>query len=625
MNVSLLTAAKNYSTIATKLFKSKGLSRGTKSALALLAFEIKRRLKKTSYELYLKEEDSLFQAFYANPVPFESLISICIPTYRPSMKYLEKAVESIERQTYTNWQICIADDNSCSHELERFITRLIDIHGTKRIKAVQRSENGNISKCTNSAITVATGEYILLLDQDDVLSKHACHCIMQTFASNRDCQLIYSDEDKMCEKGKRFDPYFKSSFNKELLRSHNLFTHALAFRKELLDHVGNFDSTYDGAQDYDFALRASELLSASQIFHIPRILYHWRAHPSSTACSGDAKPYAMLAGQLALQAHLDRTNSKGFAKLQNNNSYRVHYSLPANPPLVSIIIPTREQAIITENLITGLETNTNYRDIEIILVDNGSSSAEFANFAASFLKQQSRLKRKLIRIDGDFNYSELNNEAARESSGELLCLMNNDIEIIQSQWLDELVSIGTRSEVGVVGPMLLYPDESVQHAGIVLGIGGWAGHLHKGFPLNHPGIANRLQIQSNFSAVTGACLLTPKKLWDELGGLNANSLRIACNDVDYCLRAWNAGKQVVYTPYSKLIHHESKSRGYEDTPDKKARFSNEVDYMWERWSSVMNSDPFYNPNLTLSNETGEISRAPSKSILYRAGYSRQKK
>ena len=200
--------------------------------------------------------------------------------------------------------------------------------------------------------------------------------------------------------------------------------------------------------------------------------------------------------------------------------------------------------------------------------------------------------------------------------------MNNDIEIIQDNWLDELVAIGSRPEVGVVGPMLLYPDESVQHAGIVLGIGGWAGHLHKGFPMSHPGIANRLQVQSSFSAVTGACLLTSKKLWDQLGGLNADSLKIACNDVDYCLRVWDSGKQVVFTPYAKLIHHESKSRGYEDTPEKIARFSKEVEYMWSKWSSVMSSDPFYNPNLTLSSESGEIAESPSGSVLFRAGHSK---
>jgi len=620
--MNLLKATKNYSSIVTKLFKAKGLRHGTREALQLFTFEIKRKLKRTTYELYLKNEEFLFDSYYVKPSLGESLISICIPVYKPSMRYLKKAIESIERQTYTNWEICIADDNSCSDELNWFIAKLVNDHGTKKVRVVQRSENGNISKCTNSAIDISTGDYILLLDQDDALSKHTCHCLIQAFVTNKNCQLVYSDEDKICEKGKRFGPYFKSSFNQELLRSHNLFTHALAFRKELLTRVGPFDSIYDGAQDYDFALRASEVLTASEIVHIPRILYHWRAHSKSTASSGDAKPYAMLAGKLALQAHLDRTNSGGIAKLQNNNSYRVHYPLPALVPLVSIIIPTREQAVITENLINGIEEKTTYQNIEIILVDNGSASSEFASFAASFLEKHSRLQRKLVRIEGDFNYSKLNNEAAKISSGELLCLMNNDIEIIQGNWLDELVSIGSRPEVGVVGPMLLYPDESVQHAGIVLGIGGWAGHLHKGFPMSHPGIANRLQVQSSFSAVTGACLLTSKKLWDQLGGLNADSLKIACNDVDYCLRAWDAGKQVIFTPYAKLIHHESKSRGYEDTPEKIARFSKEVEYMWSKWSSVMSSDPFYNPNLTLNSESGEISKTPSGSALFRAGHSK---
>lgn len=620
--MSLLKAANNYLSIVARLFKAKGLKHPAREALALLTFEIKRRIKKPHYKHYLKGEDSLFECYYANPISEEPLISICIPAYKPDMKYFKTAIESVEAQTYTNWQICIADDNSCSDKLNDFIAKLIKKHGACKVRAIKRSENGNISKSTNSAIGISTGEYVLLLDQDDALSKHACHCLIQTFTSNKNCQLAYSDEDKICEDGKRFGPYFKSSFNHELLRSHNLFTHALAFRKELLTRVGNFDSIYDGAQDYDFALRASEDLKANEIFHIPRILYHWRAHSKSTASSGDAKPYALLAGKLALQAHLDRTSSGGVAKLQNNDSYRVHYPLPARPPLVSIIIPTREQAVITENLINGIEDKTTYQNIEIILVDNGSTSSVFANFAASFLEKHSRLQRKLVQIEGDFNYSELNNKAAKISSGELLCLMNNDIEIIHGNWLDEMVSIASRPEVGVVGPMLLYPDKSVQHAGIVLGIGGWAGHLHKEFPMSHPGIAKRLQVQSSFSAVTGACLLTPKKLWDQLGGLNAESLKIACNDVDYCLRAWEAGKQVIFTPYVKLIHHESKSRGYEDTTEKMARFSKEVEYMWRKWSSVMSSDPFYNPNLTLSSESGEISKTPSKSILYRAGHSK---
>lgn len=620
--MSILKAAKNYSSIVAKLLKAKGLRRGTREALVLFTYEIKRKLKKAPYKSYLVEEESLFTSYYSKPGLDNPLISICIPVYKPSMRYLKKAIESIERQTYTNWQICIADDNSCSDELNNFVAKLIKNHGANKVRAIQRSENGNISKCTNSAIDISTGDYILLLDQDDTLSKHACHCIIKAFVENQYCQLAYSDEDKISEGGKRFGPYFKSSFNHELLKSHNLFTHALALRKELLSRLGNFNSIYDGAQDYDFALRASEVLEASEIFHIPRILYHWRAHSKSTASSGDAKPYAMLAGKLALQAHLDRTSSGGVAKLQNNNSYRVHYPLPAHPPLVSIIIPTREQAVITENLIKGIEDKTTYQNIEIILVDNGSTSSEFASFAGSFLEKQSRLQRKLVRIEGDFNYSKLNNEAAKISSGELLCLMNNDIEIIQGNWLDELVSIGSRPEVGVVGPMLLYPDESVQHAGIVLGIGGWAGHLHKGFPMSHPGIANRLQVQSSFSAVTGACLLTSKKLWEQLGGLNEDSLKIACNDVDYCLRVWDSGKQVIFTPYAKLIHHESKSRGYEDTPEKMARFSKEVEYMWSKWSSVMSSDPFYNPNLTLNSESGEISKTPSGSVLFRAGHTK---
>lgn len=603
-----LIAQYNFRIAISKLFK-------------LTVFAIKVRRNSPAYWQWLREEERSFASYYKYVVDQDSSrISICIPMYKPNMQHFKKAVQSVINQTDNSWELCLADDCSNSDDLTLFIDELRNKYGTAKVKFKQRQENGNISKCTNTAISLATSEWILLLDQDDELSAHIIYVLRAAISSNPGALLIYTDEDKIDDKGKRFDPYFKSSFNPELLRSHNLFTHALAFNKRLIQKIGEFKSEYDGAQDYDFVLRAIEVVRPDQIIHIPRILYHWRAHVKSTALCSEAKPYAMQSGCRALQEHLKRLNVAGNVELNNNNSFRISYQLPENHPLVSVIIPTRDQTQLVRRLLEGLENKTDYRNIEVILVDNGSSSSSFHAFSRIFEDKPSKLKKRLIRIDEEFNYSRLNNCAIKFSEGKFLCLLNNDTEIVHDSWLKELISICNRNEVGAVGPMLLYPDHTVQHAGIVLGIGGWAGHLHKGFPVDHPGSANRLQVNSNFTAVTGACLVTPRAVWDELGGFNETKLKVACSDVDYCLRIWQIGKQVIYTPHARLIHHESKSRGHEDTPIKKQRFRSEVLYMKANWKKVIANDPFYNPNFTLTKEDCSLAVGFAPPLRWRKGF-----
>ncbi|AHG42571.1 glycosyl transferase family 2 [Pseudomonas syringae CC1557] len=532
------------------------------------------------------------------------LISIIMPVYNPPLDLLREAVDSVRAQLYTNWELCLADDASTNPAVIEYLKSLKA--QDKRIKVVFRGSNGHISQASNSALEVAKGVFVALMDNDDLLPAHALYWVARTIRENPEVGVIYSDEDKIDTDGNRSAPYFKSDWNEFLFRSQNMICHLGAYRRDLVNEVGQFRTGFEGAQDYDLALRCVEKLRSDQIIHIPRVLYHWRIHAGSTAMAGDEKPYAALAGVKALDEHLQRKGGVGTTELLPTGQYRVHYNLPETLPLVTLVIPTRNAHALVKQCIDSIQNLTTYKNYEIILIDNGSDDPESLEYFAK-IDQEDNIR--VLRDDGPFNYSALNNGAVRIANGELIGLINNDIEVITPEWLGEMVSIALQPKVGAVGARLWYPDNRLQHGGVVVGIGGVAGHAHKYLPKGAHGYFCRAELIQEFSAVTAACLIIKKSIFDEVGGLNEADLKIAFNDVDFCLRVQEAGYLNVWTPFSELYHHESATRGLEDTPQKQERFGQEIRYIKNRWPNIM-VDYAYSPNLTLDHEDFSLAWPP---------------
>ncbi len=538
-------------------------------------------------------------------MPRRPLVSVVMPTYNANLIWLEEAIASVRNQTYGDWELCIADDASTDPSVRPFLEQ--QAAKEPRLKLVFRETNGHISAATNSALAVASGEWVTFLDHDDILSPHALQYMVRAAIEQPDARLIYSDEDKTDEHGRRHDPYFKSDWNPDLFYAHNLVTHLAFYRRDVIQAVGGLRDAFAGAQDYDLVLRVIERISVDQIVHVPFVLYHWRVHAGSTAKADlTIKPYAMLAGERALNEHFRRINNGARAQFVGHG-YRARYRLPDEPPLASIIIPTRNKLNLVELCIKSIRDRTRYRNYEIILVDNGSDDPAALAYFAEINKIDNI---RVIRDEQPFCYSSINNRAAEQAQGDVLVFLNNDIEVINPEWLDELISHACRPGIGAVGARLIFPNGTIQHAGIVLGINGWAGHAHKAFSSLAHGYAGRLTLLNNFSAVTGACLAVQKTYFMKVGGFDEVNLRVACNDVDLCLKFTELGLRNLYTPFASLYHHESATRGYEDTPEKKARHLKEVDYMWKRWPKQMGNDPAYSPNLTLEVEDFGIAWPP---------------
>lgn len=524
------------------------------------------------------------------------LISIIMPVYNPPIELLREAIDSVKLQLYGNWELCIADDASTNPDVRDYLLKAQK--ADKRIKVVFRTANGHISAASNSALGIAKGEYVALMDNDDLLSESALYWVARTIIENPQAGLIYSDEDKIDSSRQRSAPYFKSDWNAFLFRSQNMICHLGVYRRDLVELVGQFRIGFEGAQDYDLALRCIEKLDPSEIIHIPRVLYHWRIHPGSTAMAGDEKPYAALAGVKALDEHLERTGCAAKTELLPMGMYRVHYNLPEQLPLVSLIIPTRNAHALVRQCIDSIIKLTTYPNYEIILIDNGSDEQESLDY---FTELNLQPNISVLRDDGPFNYSALNNKAVTQSRGELIGLINNDIEVITPGWLDEMVAIALQPNVGAVGARLWYPDDRLQHGGVIVGVGGVAGHSHKYLPKGDYGYFCRAAIIQELSAVTAACLIIRKSIFEQVDGLDEAHLKIAFNDVDFCLRVQEAGYINVWTPFAEMYHYESATRGLEDTPQKKERFMQEVIYIKSRWPNIQ-SDYAYNPNLTLDHE-----------------------
>jgi glycosyltransferase involved in cell wall biosynthesis/SAM-dependent methyltransferase len=514
--------------------------------------------------------------------------SIVMPVYNTDREWLDAAVQSVRSQYYDNWQLCIVDDHSSKPETLAYLAGLDD----PRIVCHRLEENQGIARATNVALTLVKGDYIGLLDHDDVLTRDA---LLEVALSLQDDEvdLVYSDEDKMDIEGNCHGPVYKPDFSPEYLSSNNYFCHFTVISRDLMEQVGGLRYGYDGAQDFDLVLRLSE--QARRVHHIPKVLYHWRMIPSSTAADASAKPYTWEAGRRALNDSLERRGIAGRIDLGPfPNTYHLRRDL-LGEPLVSIIIPFRDEPRLLRACVDSILTLSTYRNVELLLVNNQSQRAETHALLDKLQARDDRIR--CIDFDEPFNYSALHNFAVPQARGEMLLFLNNDTEVITPDWIECLVEHAQRPEVAVAGCRLLYPDDTVQHAGVIVGIGSFAGHAHHLMRADHPGYMARPHLLQNVSAVTFACAMMRKDVYLELGGLNANELAVAYNDVDFCLRACERGYLIVYTPHAQLYHHESKSRGGEDDDEKRRRFSDETAYMHRRHRQVIESgDPFYNVN-----------------------------
>lgn len=521
------------------------------------------------------------------------LISVVMPVYNTPEKWLAKAIESVRAQIYPHWELCIADDASTAPHVRSVLDDFA--RRDARIKITFRAENGHISAASNSALELAQGEFVALLDHDDELAPNALAEVVLTLATAPDADWIYSDEDKIDEAGRRFDPYFKPDFLPDLFEAQNFTSHLSVYRRSLVTKAGGFRAGYEGSQDWDLALRVIDLTSPARIRHIPKVLYHWRAIPGSTALALGEKNYPMVAAHKALSDHFARRNEPVELIRQAGDYWRVKRPRPSPAPLVSLIIPTRNRADLLAICIGSILAKTTYPRTEIIVVDNGSDAPD----TLAYLRHLETVGVTILRHDAPFNFSAINNLGVEHAKGELVALLNNDLEVISPEWLDELVSQAVRPGIGCVGAMLYYPDDTIQHAGVLLGVGGVANHAFYHEPRNTCAHFNRAQLVQNYSAVTAACLVVRKQIYTDVGGFNATDLAIAFNDVDFCLRVRAAGYRNLWTPYATLYHHESPSRGSEDTPEKLARFHREVAYMRHTWGPQLDADPAYNPNLSL--------------------------
>ncbi len=519
-------------------------------------------------------------------------ISILVPVYNTPETFLRQMIESVQKQTYGNWELCIANANPANEQIKVILKEYTE--NDARVKVTDVPENEGIAQNTNKALEIADGTFIGLLDHDDVLAENALYEVVKELNKAVDTDVIYTDEDKVSTAmDEYFSPNFKPDFNLDMLRSNNYFCHFFVAKKELIETVGGFRGEYNGAQDYDLFLRCIE--KAERIAHIPKILYHWRVHQESTADNPLSKMYAYDAGQKAIEQHLKRCGvTAEVSKTENLGFYRVKYQQEGSP-LVSILIPNKDQKDTLDQCLKSIEARTDYENYEIIIIENNSTEQE----TFEYYKQIKNPKIRVIEWKDEFNYSAINNFGVRHAKGEYLLFLNNDIEVINSDWLGEMLSNCQREEVGAVGAKLYYPDNTVQHAGVIVGIGGVAGSVFVGLKRGYTGYMHRASIQQNLSAVTAACMMVKKSVFEEAGGFE-EELKVAFNDIDFCLKIREKGHLIVYDPYVELYHYESKTRGAEDTTEKIRRFQSEIEYMRSHWSSILkNGDPAYNPNLSL--------------------------
>lgn len=542
---------------------------------------------------------------------YEPLFSVVIPVYNTPLGFLKEIVDSVMNQTYGRVELCLADGSS-SDEVRDYLRR--HYGREKRLRYRRLKENKGISENTNAAIRMSFGDFIVFADHDDVLAADAMYEMVRALNENPAIDVIYTDEDKINSRGNAyFGPHFKPDFSMELLCCNNYICHLFAARRELVKQAGLLDTAYNGAQDLDFVLRCCE--KARQIHHIPKVLYHWRTHPGSTAGNPESKKYAFEAGRRAVEAHYKRA---GIAASVENTEllgrYRTRFEIQGEP-LVTILIPNKDHVEDLRRCLESIREKTTYPNYEILIVENNSvepeTEAYYRSLEAGSCGAAAGIEGgpggsgqpgniRMLRYKGSFNYAAIHNYAVPCAQGEYVLLLNNDTEVLSPDWIQELLGICQKPDVGAVGAKLYYPDGTIQHAGVILGLCGVASHLYVGAAGDKDGYAARLVSVQDLSAVTAACMMTKRSAWEQAGGME-EELAVAYNDIDYCMRLRKAGLRVVFTPYAELTHYESKSRGLEDTEEKRRRLEEEAAIFKKKWQPELEAgDPFYNPNLSVT-------------------------
>lgn len=581
-----------------------------KAAVSYRSNGIRTVITKAIHKLgQMRQGDGLYQTWLKeNPVTRQELkkqrnavfrenikFSLVVPLYKTDKFLLDSLVDSVLAQTYSNWELCLSDGSGANSP----IRELLEEYQKKdsRIKVIYNEKQLQISDNTNAAIGIATGNYIAFADHDDTLAPEAFYQMAREIEAHPEAELIYSDEDIIDIKGQRLFPHFKPDYNPDYLCCVNYICHLVVVKRTLMDKTGLLRSEYDGSQDYDFLLRCTENTKSENIRHVPKILYHWRSHEGSTAGNPDDKPYAVIAGEKALADHYERLGLD--AEVEYTGSpvvFRTRFAIQGNPK-VSILIPNKDHTEDLDKCVTSIMEKSTWKNVQVIVVENNSEKEETFRYYEELKKRYSQVK--VVTWDGPFNYSAINNFGAKYADGDYFLLLNNDTEVITPEWLESMMGYCQREDVGIVGAKLLYPDNTVQHAGVVVGIAGFAGHILTGYDRYATGYLWRLCTTQDESAVTGACLMVKRSVYEEVGGLD-ESFAVGLNDIDFCLRVRAIGKLVVFTPEACLYHYESKSRGLENTPEKKARLQREVDHFRERHGDFLKAgDPYYNPNLSI--------------------------
>ncbi len=479
-------------------------------------------------------------------------ISVILPVYNPPVQFLIRAIESVRRQVYPEWELCIADDASTDPEVRSLLEETAG--SDDRIHLVIRDRNGHISRASNSALDIASGEFVALLDHDDELAADALLEVALEISRQPDAAILFSDEDKIDESGNRYEAYFKPDWNPDLFNGQNMISHLGVYRRFWVERVGRFRPGFEGSQDWDLALRIVERIRPGQIRHIPRVLYHWRAISGSTAREMTEKHYALDAARRTLGEHLVRIGRQGELIPVPGGHWRIRYSM-TSIPLISLIIPTRDAGLLLEQCLVSIREKTTYPRYEIILVDHESNESH----ARKVLTDAASAGHRIVSATGPFNFSALVNRGVAHAAGDYVCLLNNDLSVITPDWLEEMVSHALRPGIGAVGAMHYYPDNTIQHSGVVLGVGGVASHAHKDFERGSEGMLNRARLVQNYSAVTGATLLIRRDLYLDVGGFDQEALAVAFGDVDFCLRLKQRGYRTVWTPFAEFIHQTGES------------------------------------------------------------------
>lgn len=597
LHPSLVRKGVNYAEKAGKKALDYYQQFGVKATI-FKAFDKMIRRETISYKAWFKRQTPSAEVLKRQrnyQFAFSPKISIVVPLYKTPEKYLNALIKSVKEQTYKNWELCLSDGSGEPSPLIELLKQYEE--EDSRIKVVHHKEKLQISENTNAALGISTGEYIAFADHDDLLAPNALYECVSLLNSHPETDIIYSDEDKVDMSGKEhFMPHFKPDFNIDMLRSVNYICHLLVVKRKIYEEAGMMNPEFDGAQDYDFIFRCIE--KTSNIRHIPKVLYHWRAHRDSTAENPESKNYAFEAGKRAIQAHYDRMGIAAVVyDTENKGIYRSRYKAVENP-LISVIIPNKDHIADLDKCIRSLDEKNAYKNIEYIIVENNSEEMETFHYYQELEEKNPRAK--VIFWKGkQFNFPSINNLGAEQASGDYLLFLNNDTEIINEDAIEELLRYCMRKDVGAVGARLYYEDGTIQHAGVIVGLGGVAGHAFPGYPHDSLGYFGRIVMAQDYSAVTAACMMMKKSVFQEVGGFD-EGFAVAFNDIDLCLKIRKKGYLIVYNPYAELSHYESKSRGYEDSEEKVKRFNSEIDLFMEKWKDFLDQgDPYYNPNLTL--------------------------